>query len=528
MQYRDTQLFLAEQSHLLELDEWITEYRRSQRRFTFTEPEVLQCYWDQGEDVLLREDGRFQEVVLPNQSLPHQWQLGTHTLANGLLSASLLNDEWDGADLSHYLQQLDHQQAETTFHVFCLHDKRFSFSQDEDGRYHIVLSQKTEKAWLSEELKDFLERVALQLLAAFPQQSRTPWATSEIIEQIQHIAPSSLLLEQLVPAALAQWLEHREEWSKVGSDIWFPQQLLPSPAQNRRYAVYPVGAEPSVSSLTLLDSSERDEQESTDRVNQAASDDKQRDGSQPMPSGLRWKVTLLTLHLNEGYLPIPPQARTLYPHEKRLEGPCAFSGIWFFDESAMTVWLDRTSHRLYGPDIAEQLAFLDAGTIVEVLWSNAGITLHLAGHNPEVFEEETRLIDLTELAQVRSIVLESYRASLRILLAATGHGKSFAELYGELCQRQQHPPNRSTIRAILSSSPEFCFDTSESTWKLQPNISDEVGARVLRKVALAAQQTASQDNSQSPDVFSLPAMIARNRQQLTDVRQLYGVKKRHF
>jgi hypothetical protein len=525
MQYRDFHLFLAERSPLSELDEWITEYRRSQRRFTFTEPEVLQSYWEQGEDVLLREDGRFQEAVLSDLPLLRQWQLSMHTLANHLLYDALLNDDWDGADLYQYLQQLDYQQAETTFHVFCLSDKRFSLSQDEEGRYHIALQREIEKVWLSEELKDLLESVAIHLLAAFPQQSRIPWATSEMIEQIKRLSSPALMQDQLTPVAVAQWLQYREEWIKVGSDIWFPQQLLPTPTQNRRYAVHPAGAEQKVSSFSLLGFSQRDEQDITEIANQEVSGDKQHKDSQPMPSGLRWKVTLRTLHLNEGYIPIPPQARTLYPRGKRLEGPCAFSGIWFVDASGMTIWLDKMRHRLYGPDVTDQLAFLDAGTILEAYWSNAGITLNLVGHDPEVFEEETRLIDLTELAQVRSTVLESYRASLRVLLAATAHGKNFAELHHELCQRQQHTPNRSTIRAILSSSSEFLFDKSEGTWKLQPNIAENIGARMLRKIALTAQQTANQDDSPSLDAISLPAMIAKNRQQLTDLRHLYQVKK---
>src|SRR5216684_1054425 len=71
-----------------------------------------------------------------------------------------LNDEWDGEDLCHYLQQLDQQLAEATFHIFCRADKRFSLSQNERGCYHIALSQKIMKISLSAEQKKDLDSLA--------------------------------------------------------------------------------------------------------------------------------------------------------------------------------------------------------------------------------------------------------------------------------------------------------------------------------------------------------------------------------
>jgi hypothetical protein len=524
MQHQDSHLFLTEPAQISELNDWIVEYQNSQQRFTFTEAEILQACWDQGEDILLREDSRFKEAALPDLPFPGQWQLSTHTIANQLIYDSLLHNEWDGEDLSYYLQQLDQQNTEATFHIFCRTDKRISLSPDEGGCYHIILNQMIVKVSLSSEQKKDLDGLACQLLEAFPHQNRAPWATFEILEQIKHISSNFPTLEPLIPTELAHWLSRRDEWAKVGRDLWFPKHLLPPPVQNRRYAVLSVDAGKRGQMPSFLEPVDTDEQDMSEVINQEISYDKQTQDPQQTVSRNRWKVVLRTLHLNEGYIPVLPRMRVFYPYGQKLSNLSVLPGIWFADASEMTVWLDMTHHRLYGPDVTDHLAFLDAGTILEIFWSNAGFTFSLAGQDPEIFEEEARLIDLTELAHLRSTLLESYRTSLRVILASANQGKVFAELYLELYQRQQHKPNRSTIRGILSSSPEFFFDKSERKWRLSLNISNETGASALRKVAVAAQQIASKNGHQSPDTLSLTTMIASNRQQLIDLRKFYSHK----
>lgn len=526
MQYDDSYPFLTEPTHIPELNDWVTTYLLSQRRFTFTEAEVLQPYWDQGEDILLREDSRFQNAILPDSPSSGQWQLCNHTVANELIYDSLLNDKWNGEDLYQYLQELDRQEKETTFHIFCVSDKRFSLSQNQESRYHIDLSREIAKVTLSAEQKNVLDSLARQLLDAFPYQSRTPWPTSKILEQIKYTSPDSLILKHMIPATVTQWLQQRDEWAKVGRDLWFPKQLLAPPIQNRRYAVLSIDAGKQRYSISFRDTLGTDEKDTNKTMNQEENGaDKHPRSSQQTVARSKWKVALRTLHLNEGYIPIPSHARTFYLYSHKLNNPVALSGIWFADASKMTVWLDTTHHRIYGPDIMDQLAFLDAGTILEVSWSDAGLAFNIAGSDPEIFEEEARLIDLTELAQLRSTVLESYRASLRVLLTSANEGKNFAELYQELCQRQQHKPNRSTIRTILSSSPEFCFEKFESKWKLLSDVTEETSASTLRKIAVTAQQAANKDSGQSSNTLSLTEMIARNRQQLTDLRHIYGISK---
>jgi hypothetical protein len=524
MQHQDFCIFLAEPAPIPELNDWITAYQNSQQRFTFTEADVLQTYWEQGEDVLLREDNRFKEAVLLDVSFPGQWLLSIHTMANQRIYDSLLHDEWDGEDLLRYLQQLDQKSAKETFHVFCRADKRFSLSQNEEGCYCVSLSQQIAKVRLGVEQKQALESLADQLLAAFPRERRSPWTIFQILEQIEHLTSDFSSLKALLPAELTQWLSQRDEWVKVGRDLWFPKQLLPLPIPNRRYAVLSVNGRKSTQVSPFLVPIEANELNASETIHQEIFDEKLSLLSQQIPKRNRWKVILLTVHLNEGYIPIPPQMRAFYPHEQKSDNIATFPGIWFADASEMTIWLDMTHHRLYGPDITDQLAFLEAGTILEIYWSDAGFTFSLVGQNAEIFEEEARLVDLTALAQVRSTLLESYRGSLRFLLASAQQGKAFLELYRELCQRQQHQPNRSTIRTILSSSPEFLFDKAENKWKLLSNVSEEAGASALRKIVAAAQQVGGRDNEHSLDTFSLTSMIARNHQQLVDLRRFYKHK----
>ncbi|GHO61273.1 hypothetical protein KSC_001650 [Ktedonobacter sp. SOSP1-52] len=524
MQSHNTHIFLAEPTPILELNDWITAYQNSQQRFTFSEAEILQAYWEQGEDILLREDSRFKEVALPDVAFPRQWMLSEHIIANQRIYDSLLHDEWDGKDLLQHLQQLDQQSVEATFHIFCRTDTRFSLSQNEEGLYRICLSQQIAKVSLSTEQMQALESIAEQLVNSFPQQRRSPWTIFELLEQIKYLTSDHPSLGTLLPAELTQWLRQRDEWVKVGRDLWFPQQLLPPPVPNHHYAVLSVNTNKSGQGSSFLEPVETSDQIASETKNQEISDEKQLLTSQQGPTGNRWRITLLTLHLNEGYIPVPSQVRSFYPHKQNRDNIVILSGIWFSDASEMTIWLDMTHHRLYGPDIADQLAFLDAGTILEIIWSNAGFTFHLAGQNPKVFEEEARLIDLTELAQVRSTLLESYRTSLRVLLTSAKQGKGFDELYLELCQRQQHKPSRSTIRAILSSSPEFIFDKTERKWELLPSISKETGASALRKIVVAARQVGTKDNDQFSETVSLSSMIERNRQQLMGLRKFYSGK----
>lgn len=191
----------------------------------------------------------------------------------------------------------------------------------------------------------------------------------------------------------------------------------------------------------------------------------------------------------------------------------------------MTVWLDRTRHRFFGEDLQDQFAFLEAGQVLEVEWTPAGLVFHTLHVDAAVAEEEARLIDLTHLAQLRSTILESYRASLRALMNDQHTALSFQTLYEELCKRQQHKPNRATIRAILSSSPDFVLLKAEGKWMLNPAITSEVGAKVLRRSVMLAKQVEGDSRMIPRETIFLSEIIATNRRHIKALRSLYFPEK---
>ena len=172
--YSDISLFLEEPAQLPELDSWVEACIQSRRRFTFTEQEVLKPLWDEGEDIRLREDSRFQIVVLPHQSGAPQWHLFMQTVANSALYDLLVDERWDGKDLHTCLEQLDREVQSASLHVFCLHDQRFLLSEDKQGVYSLSLSTDKSKLLLTLEQKSTIERVAPQLLLVVMQNNKKP------------------------------------------------------------------------------------------------------------------------------------------------------------------------------------------------------------------------------------------------------------------------------------------------------------------------------------------------------------------
>jgi hypothetical protein len=243
-----------------------------------------------------------------------------------------------------------------------------------------------------------------------------------------------------------------------------------------------------------------------------------------------WHVVLRTVHLNEGYIPVPPKVHMLYPHARRLANPNVLSGLWVADRSSLTLWLDRTRHELFGSDLQDQFSFLEAGALLQVTWQAAGLIFQVLEADTQVAEEESRLVDLTSLAHLRSTLLESYRASLRALFAESWQALSFQELYQALCQRQQHTPNSATIRTILSSSPEFEYLKSARKWSLNVLTTSEVGARALRRSVLVAQEEPEGEGMvravSTP--HSLVEMIAKQRHDLQALRSRYFIGENQF
>ena len=211
--------FLEVPSRLPELDSWVETYIQEQRRFTFTEEEVLKPLWEEGEDVRLREDSRFQEVSLPHQSAAPQWCLSMHIVANQALYELLLDEHWDGRDLYSRLGLLDQAASETYLHVFCLHDERFVLSKDEQELYSLSLRATKGKEELTLEQKNIIAQIAPQLLLVASQKSKKPWSTTSILEELRRLSQSSKVLDTCIPAALENWLLNEEAWVRVGVDM---------------------------------------------------------------------------------------------------------------------------------------------------------------------------------------------------------------------------------------------------------------------------------------------------------------------
>jgi hypothetical protein len=496
-------IFLETPSELPELDAWVEECISNQKRFTFSEKDVLQWLWDEGEDIRLREDSRFCEANVPNQTHPAQWKLHRQIITNQHLYELLEDEEWDGSNLYQYLEQLDQNISGDASHIFYVHDHRFILSHNDQGLYNVSLRIDKKRIILTPEQKDSIDQLAAQILALFSDNDQTPWSTHILLEHLKQLSSTPHSLEEVLPAALENWLLQREEWARVGRDRWFPKKLLPSLAKSHRYAVLPVSSQVNGSPLSL--SSTSYDTSTIQEIIQAVDEAGRHQDQLTISSGVKWKMTLRTIHINEGYMPIPTKARVSYPRAKNLSSIVAVPGMWFSDASEMTIWLDTAKHQLYGPDLQDQLAFLVAGTVLEILWTASGITFNTIGVDTAIAEEEVRLVDLTELAHLRSATLESYRSSLRAIMAPSNVGWNFPELYNALCDRQQHKPNRSTIRSILSSSPEFIFVKAQNKWMLSDDITAEIGARALRKATLIAQDISISDN----ELPSITKMITK-------------------
>src|SRR5579885_3326505 len=430
-----TDLFLAEPSSLSELNGWIERYIQSGSRFTFTEEEVLGSLWQEGEEIRLREDCRFREVPPIEGIAETQWQLTSHIVANQRLYDLLSNNLWDGHDLYGCLAHLDHEQGDTFFHVFARGDKRFQLIQDEQGIYSLLLSKALPTRMLVAEEKSALDALASRLLDRAQDRKAKPWTIIELLELLREEAKQPGTLEKIIPATLEQWLLQQNEWARVGLEYWIPQVQLPSDASRHRYAVWSVF--PSANGIKNIIGPEFVDENTlqfdTTQVEEVVTETEE---TYPLRNQVRWRITLRTVHLNEGRIPVPRTARVLYPQAQKLSNKVALAGLWFDDQSHLTIWLDKTKHELSGPDLQDQFAFLEAGAILGVTWTALGIRLQVIGRDTQATEEEERLVDLTGLAQLRSSLLESYRGSLRAILEEQSQGLSFQEIYAAICQRQ--------------------------------------------------------------------------------------------
>ena len=207
-----------------------------------------------------------------------------------------------------------------------------------------------------------------------------------------------------------------------------------------------------------------------------------------MANRVSWTFPLRTIHLLEGFLPVPAVARSAYPPRGVGEGDReVLRGLWYDSDEHLWLWLDRSHDRLYGPDLVQKLEWLEAGDLLRVQWTPEIVALRLAGHDDEVQREEERLVDPQALKALRGGVGESYRQSLQAILSEKADGLTFAQVVQALRERQGHDVSRNTVRAILYAGG---FLHQNNCWFAAPK--SEQGARKLR-AALAETLVANEE-----------------------------------
>ncbi len=435
-------------------------------RRTFTEEEALSNAWEAGYDLSPQDDPRFVLAAEADGMHQHHWRLSTHTLANNRLLDALRTGAWDGREIDQELARLDAQDG--VHYVFCPVDPRFSRLRD--GTY--TLADQEPDIALPPEIKATLDALALALLDRWRETGAAPWTTPALTETVATLGwaaateGSSWLL-------VRAWLRGWPAVTRVGQDYWMLTDALPKEPAHTRLSVLPLRATaPTTSNKPAHPEAEstrqQAEQDPTNLVPSAAN----------FKTGLlaHWVETLRTVHLTQGFLPIPTAARTAVPPRAREASKWeALRGTWFEDKTSLWVWLDREHERLCGPDLADNLMWCEAGQKLRVDWNTDGVVFRIIGEDIDVQQEETRLVDLEALAALRGGLGESYRRSLFTLLSSMPQGLTFREIVEALRARQKHVVHQGTIRALLSAGG---FVKRDGCWYV--SLDYETGARQLR------------------------------------------------
>jgi hypothetical protein len=141
-------------------------------------------------------------------------------------------------------------------------------------------------------------------------------------------------------------------------------------------------------------------------------------------------------------------------------------GQWLQTGEPIWVWLDRERDLLCGPELAERLAWREAGERFQITWAAEGLVFRPAGIDSEVRREETRLADAEALAGLRGGLGESYRQSVTAVLANQPAGLPFRDLLAAVRQRQGHEVHRGTLQAVLHAGG---FVGRDGRWQVGPD-----------------------------------------------------------
>ncbi|HZU01851.1 MAG TPA: hypothetical protein VFA10_19425 [Ktedonobacteraceae bacterium] len=458
--------------------------RLSLWRRTFTEKEALQSVWEAGYEIPIQSDARFVLVHEGDGKHPSHWRLAGHTVANSRLLHELLSGTWDGRDLDEKLATLD---AEDQRHyVFYPLDARLTLTRQ--GILEPAEHERNVK--LPRKMKTALDALAPRLLAAWHEAGAEPWTLRTITEVLRQLEWSDAGMPNAwlyVRAWLLTWSQVR----RVGLDYWSPLDQLPQAVQRTRLQVLPVRVPASQPREEKAESAPI--APSTSEKTAVAS---QTDESQIALKGevavdrASWTVRLRTVNLLEGFLHIPTLVRNVYPlSAPGEEHTTVLRGMWHEDGTRFWLWLNRRKNQLYGPELADRLMWLEAGTILRIEWAPDIIVIRQMGLDEAVRDEEARLVDISALAALRGGLGEHYRRSLQAILAAAPNGMSFAELVIALRERQQHEVHCGTIHATLYGGG---FVQKDRRWFAAPDA--KASARQLRAALVETLLPAEEEN----------------------------------
>lgn len=452
------------------------ERLRTTRR-TFTEKEALHAARLEGYELKLSFDERFAMAEPRQGSIPPHWRLAEQTLANTRLLNELKVGTWDGQHLDEKLLELD--QEDHLHYTFYPHDPRMF--QNRQGAWEATGERQiTLPLGLKEDLDTFTER-----LHAHWSVPLTVGLVLALLEELgwEHDNIAS------VHRCLRAWLLTTDQFRRVGVDYWIPTERLPPGVQRTRLQVPPVRtaaeiAERNVSTgnrLTALSVEEQNKKQPREQIIFKGTATR---------TQATWIATLYSIHLLAGFIPIPKAIRGIYPASTPgEENIVVLKGLWYEDAADLWIWLDRTHHRFYGPDLLDKLGWLPAGTRLQIDWNAEQVVLREAGIDAQVQQAETRLVDMEELKKLRGGLGESYRQAIQAILMAAPDGLTFQELASAINQRQNHEVARGTIRSILSGGG---FIQHEQRWFAAPDATK--GARRLREALLETLVPQGEEN----------------------------------
>ena len=459
-------------------------------RRTFTEAEALGEVWDAGYEVALTSDPRFAVAREADRRRSRQWRLAEHALANDRLLDALRTEQWDGADLDKMLEQLS--AADGVHYIYCPLDDRFTLRPDGT----LEPSGQERRVNIPTAVQTTLDTLLTPLLHRW-QTAGEPWAVQQVMQTLEDLDWQGRNVRGSWEWVRA-WLAACPEVARVGQDYWLPVETLPAPPPEKRLQVLPVfGVEPAPASP--LPGAGRE-------ANAGGGSPLRREDAAapslvPTPrngeagTDRSFTTRLRTTHLVQGYLSVPARVRGAYPAREPGEGErSVLRGMWHATGESFWVWLNRDTDSLYGEALADNLAWCEAGDILQVRWTADGLIFQVVGHDDDVAREETRLVDAEALATLRGTLGESYRQSIQAILLNAPQGLTFAELVAALRERQGHTVPRTTVRALLYAA----FVQRRGRWFATPQTTE--AARRLQAAIQAATPPATQDpmSGQSP------------------------------